>query len=135
MMKNKVLFLLPLLLMGCRSVQYVPVVTTQTDTLMITKHERDSIWLQDSTHVHEYQRHDTLYMEVQKWRTKYIERQTHDTIYQATHDTIPQPYPVEVKVEKNLTWWQQLRIHLGNALLILMAAAGAWGIIKWRFKL
>lgn len=129
-MKARILLLLPLLLMGCRSVKYVPVVTTQTDTLMITKHERDSIWLQDSTHVHEYQRHDTLYMEVLRWRTKYIERQTHDTIYQATHDTIPHPYPVEVEVERKLTWWQKARMKMGEALLALLAGGAVIALLK-----
>ena len=107
-----------LMLAGCKSVQYVPVVEHRTDTVQITKHQRDSIWLHDSIHVSESQRGDTIFVEVAKWRTKYIDRSTHDTIRVATHDTIPQPYPVEVEVERQLTWWQRTRMTAGTWALI-----------------
>jgi len=107
-----------LMLTGCKSVQYVPVVKHRTDTVQITKHQRDSIWLHDSIHVRESQRGDTIFVEVVRWRTKYIDRSTHDTILVATHDTIPQPYPVEVEVERQLTWWQRTRMTAGSWALI-----------------
>jgi hypothetical protein len=42
-------------------------------------------------------------------------------VYQATHDTIPLPYPVEkvVEKEKSLTWWQRLRLTFGDIALII----------------
>ncbi len=44
----------------------------------------------------------------------------------------PVPYPVEKEVEKKLSWWQQLRLWLGNILLIaIVAAAGMWGVKRW----
>jgi hypothetical protein len=114
---------LGMMLAGCKTTQYVPVVEHRTDTVQITKHQRDSIWLHDSVHVHEYMRGDTVYMAVDKWHTKYIGRSTHDTIYVATHDSIPVPYPKEVEVEKPLTRWQQMRMHMGDLLLALLAVA------------
>ena len=46
---------------------------------------------------------------------------------------VPVPYPVEVEVEKPLTWWQQLRIWLGNILLVAILAAAGYGIFRlWR---
>jgi hypothetical protein len=68
-------------------------------------------------------RGDTIYLAVDKWHTKYIDRSTHDTIYVATHDSIPVPYPKEVEVEKPLTRWQQMRMHMGDLLLALLAVA------------
>ena len=85
-----------LLLTGCTTTKYVPVETVRTDTMKVTKYERDSIYIHDSTIVRE--KGDTMLIE--KWHTKFLEREVHDTLYQATHDTIPQPYPVTKYVER-----------------------------------
>ena len=112
--------LVALLLVGCKTKERVVTVEkVRNDTTYITKHQRDSVWLHDSIHVTE--KGDTI--RIERWHTKYIEKATHDTLYQATHDTIPQPYPVEKIVERKLTWWQQTRIHLGEALLALAGIA------------
>ena len=119
-------------LTSCTTTKYVPVVTVRTDTVQITKHQRDSIWLHDSIHVSEKQKGDTVWLQLEKWHTKYIEREKHDTIYQATHDTVPQPYPVPEYIEKKLSWWQQTRMHLGEVLLAALLIAAAVWIIKKR---
>lgn len=123
-----ILLLLAMILFGsCRSVKYVPVVEHQTDSLYITQHTRDSIYLRDSIHIKE--KGDTILVE--KWRTQYVSREVHDTTYIATHDTIPQPYTVEVEVPAQLTWWQQTRLHLANAILWALLIIGiAWIIRK-----
>jgi hypothetical protein len=112
---------------GCKTKERVVTVEkVRTDTTYITKHQRDSVWLHDSIHVTE--KGDTI--KIEKWHTKYVEKATHDTLYQATHDTIPQPYPVEKLVERELTWWQQTRIHLGEALLALAGIAVVVFVIR-----
>lgn len=112
--------LVALLLVGCKTKERVVTVeTVRNDTTYIMKHQRDSVWLHDSIHVTE--KGDTI--RIEKWHTKYVEKATHDTLYQATHDTIPQPYPVEKLVERKLSWWQQTRMHLGEALLALAGIA------------
>lgn len=124
-----IVFLLLILLFGsCKSVKYIPVIEHRTDTCYITKHQRDSIWLHDSIHVKEKQQGDTIWLEVQKWHTKYVESRTHDTIYISTHDTIPQPYPVEVikKVEKPLSWWQKLLQRSGAIALVALFVWMVW---------
>jgi hypothetical protein len=63
---------------------------------------------------------DTLIID--RWHTKYVEKQIHDTTYIATHDTIPQPYPVEKKVPATLSWIQQAKQYLANLVLLLIAA-------------
>ena len=80
--------------------------------------------------MHEWQKGDTIMVDRVVYHTKYQEKIVRDTIYKSKTDTIAKPYPVEVKVEKELTWWQKTRIHAGEALLVLMAVACAIGIIK-----
>lgn len=119
--------LVALLLVGCKTKEKVVTVEkVRNDTTYITKHQRDSVWLHDSIHVTE--KGDTI--RIERWHTKYVEKATHDTLYQATHDTIPQPYPVEKLVERELTWWQQTRMHLGEALLALAGIAVAVFVIR-----
>ena len=44
---------------------------------------------------------------IEKWHTKYVEKQVHDTLYQSKTDSIPVPYPVIKEVEKPLTKTQR----------------------------
>lgn len=116
-------------LCGCKQIEYVTVEKVRTDTTYVTKWQRDSVWLHDSVLVRE--KGDTVMVE--KWHTKYVETVRIDTTYLATHDTIPQPYQVTKLVEKDLSWWQRLRLWLGNLLLLAIVAAcgyGAWRL--WR---
>lgn len=108
-----------LMLAGCTTTKYVPVIEHHTDTLIQTQHHRDSIYMHDSIHVRE--KGDTI--RIERWRTKYIERTSHDTIYQSKHDSIPVPYPVVKEVPARLTWWQQARLHLANI--------GLYGLAGW----
>jgi len=125
---NLCLFILAaLLFIGCKTKERVVTVEkVRTDTTYITKHQRDSVWLHDSIHVTE--KGDTI--RIERWHTKYVEKATHDTLYQHKTDSVPVPYPVEKLVERELTWWQQTRIHLGEALLALAGIAVAVFVIR-----
>ena len=101
----------------------VTVPEVRTDTTYITKEQRDSIWLHDSIYVSEKQKDDTIYLYQERWHTKYVEKIKTDTIYQHKVDSVGVPYPVEVKVEKKLNWWQNMRMTLGTIALI--------GIFLW----
>lgn len=92
-------FLLCLLFSGCTTTQYVPVIEHKTDTLIQTKVEKDSIWLHDSIKVTE--KGDTV--RIEKWHTKYVEKQVHDTLYQSKTDSIPVPYEVVKEVPRKRT--------------------------------
>lgn len=129
MNKLGIIIAMLLVLSGCKTrtvVMTVPEV--RTDTLIITKSQRDSIWLHDSVYVSEKTENDTVFLEVKKWHTKYIETRTRDTIYIATHDTIPQPYPVEVikEVERDLSWWQKTKMWVGGIAMLLLLAWFVW---------
>jgi cell division protein FtsL len=104
-----------LLLTSCKHTEYVTIEKIRNDTTYITKHQRDSIWLHDSVMVSE--KGDTV--RIEKWHTKYIEKQVHDTIYVATHDTIPQPYPLTEYIEKPLSKIEKALIFTG--IISLMA--------------
>ena len=123
-------------LSGCKSVKYIKVPDIRTDTLYINKTQRDSIWLHDSVHVVEKQIGDTVYLLHDSWHTKYIESIKHDTTYIAKTDSVPVPYPVEVKVPRELTWWQKTLQRTGGiALILLLVWIGrmAWKIYTKRF--
>ena len=123
------LIITALLLSSCRSVKYVPVPEYHTDTLIINKHQLDSIWMHDSIYHHE--KGDTVLIE--KWHTKYVLKEVHDTLYQAKVDSIPYPVPVPEYIEKQLTWWQQTRLHLANVLLIALLILGCGWFVKRKF--
>lgn len=113
---------------SCRSVRYVPVETVKYDSIYITQHQKDSIYIHDS--IYQKEKGDTLIIE--KWHTKYIEKQVRDTLIQIERDTIPQPYPYEVEVPAQLSWWQKTRIHIGEVTLIALLALA--GYFVWRRK-
>ncbi|MBQ1773579.1 MAG: hypothetical protein IIZ97_04945 [Prevotella sp.] len=104
------------LLPSCTTTRYVPVEIVRADTVKMTQWLRDSIWLHDSTVVHD--QGDTV--RIERWHTKYRDRQVHDTLYQSRTDSVPVPYPVTEFVERKLSWWQSW----------LMASGGvAWTLI------
>lgn len=93
-----------MMLSGCTTTKYVPVIEHQTDTLIQRVVERDSIHVHDSIRVTE--KGDTVTIE--RWHTQYRDRWHHDSVYVAHHDTIPQPYPVTEYVERKrskLDWF------------------------------
>ena len=126
-------FLLAVILFSsCTTTEYVTVPEIHTDTLMVTQHSRDSIYVHDSIWVSEQQRGDTILLTTTKWLTKYIERLRHDTIYKSKTDSVPQPYPVIKEVPATLTWWQTFRLHLGDIALAVLGILTLLGIARWR---
>ena len=110
-------------LAGCKSIEYVPVVEHKTDTTYITKNHRDSIYVHDSTYIHD--RGDTVWIE--RWHTRWRDIYQLDTIYEVVHDTIPLPMgtgtwqtsmPRTRPLGSSLTWWQQTRIYMGNIAIL-----------------
>lgn len=119
---------------SCTTTKYVPVIEHHTDTLIQTNVQRDSMYVHDSVYVHEYQKGDTIFSESIKWSTKYVEREVHDTLYQAVHDSIPHPYPVIKEVPAELTWWQQTRMHIGGVVFWLSVIVAVVTLVRWWLK-
>jgi hypothetical protein len=116
---------LVLLLCGCKSIEYVPVVQkeTHTDSIYLTKVQRDSIWLHDSIRVEA--RNDTV--RVDRWHTKYVERLLHDTLYLSKRDSIPVPYEVVKEVPAKVSKMELTFMWLGIlSLIALTLLVGRW---------
>ena len=117
-------------LTSCTTTKVVTVERVKNDTTYITKQQRDSIWLHDSIHVTE--RGDTI--SIERWHTKYIEREIHDTLYRAKTDSVPVPYEVIKEVPAELSWWQTARIYLANILLYAILIFGIIKLGKWHLS-
>lgn len=113
-----IILLVLLMLTGCTTTKYVTVPEYHTDTLMVTKQQRDSIWLHDSIRVTE--KGDTV--RIEKWHTKYVEKQVHDTVYQSKRDSIPYPVEVIKEVPRPLTKTQIVMMIVGFVCTFLVIA-------------
>ena len=105
---------LVLLLPGCSRVQYVPMQTVLKDSIVFHRIDIDSVVIKDSIFIDRTK--DTVYKYVERWQEKYIIR--NDTTIIERVDSIP----VEVKVEKQLTRWQQMKIDYGDNVLVMLVA-------------
>jgi len=117
-----------MMMCSCKSIEYVPVAQEHTlhDSIYFTQIQRDSIWQHDSVFIKD--RGDTMLIE--RWHTKYVESIKHDTTFVAKIDSIPVPYEVKVEVPAELSWWQQTRMRLGEALMLILSGLAAFGL--WR---
>lgn len=146
-----VCFAIMCFLSGCTTTKYVEVPgPTKTEV----RHTRDTVEITDTLIDHR----ETIIREADSatlakfgiqirgmekaWliQTQQLQREI-NRLKEAHSDTVhvtdSVPYPVEVPVEKlvekELTWWQQLRIHLGGIafwLLILAAGVGAFKLYR-----
>ena len=111
-----VLLMIALWLTSCTTTKVVTVEKVKTDTTYITKQQRDSIWLHDSIHVTE--RGDTI--RIERWHTKYVEREVHDTLYRAKTDSIPVPYEVVKEVPRKSTWFERIMFCTGIIAILCL---------------
>ena len=129
---KKLLFIMAaaIMMVGCKTTEYVPVPEYHTDTIYQSKVVHDSIYQHDSTYIKE--KGDSVYIE--RWHTKYVLKEKTDTLYESRVDSIPVPYEVvkEVEVEKSLSWWQSARMHIGGIVCWLLLILAIYGVMKWR---
>ena len=119
---------LALLMCSCKTIEYVPIVEHEThhDSIYFTQIQRDSIWQHDSILIR--QKGDTV--RIEKWHTKYIEKQVHDTTYVAKVDSVPVPYEVKVEVPAKLSKTQKGLMTLGIMTLMAGVIFGAFWLKK-----
>lgn len=114
-MKTIITLLSCILLIGCKSVQYVPVENTIVKTEYKNTVSYDSIYFKDSIYIRE--KNDTVYIKNIKYRYKYVSNI--DTILK--NDTITNTIIQEVEVTKEvnkLKWWQKVLIALGVLFIV-----------------
>jgi len=117
---------------SCTTTKYVEVPKVHTDTLYVSKMQKDSIYLHDSIFVNQWQSGDTIYQTRDRWHTAWRDRLVTDTVLHMVTDTVPKPYPViqEKKVEAALTWWQRFRMMLGDIAIIIVGFCGVGLVVK-----
>lgn len=122
-MRYLLIALLAILAIGCRSVEYVEVV--KTDTLRTHSYHRDSVYKLDSITTIIYTQGDTIYRdrEVYRYRDKIITKV--DTLQQVAIREVP------IIVEKKLTTWQAFKIEAGDWLLGLAVLIVIVKILQW----
>ena len=98
-----------------------------TDTLVQKMTQRDSIYLHDSTSVRE--KGDTV--RIEHWRTKYHDREVHDTVYQSRIDSVPAPYPVTEYVERKMSAIDKLLIATGILSIISVLIFAAYKLRRF----
>lgn len=130
-----IVLLLCIFLGSCTTIRTVTVERITHDTLNVTQHQRDSIYLHDSIYVRERTKGDTVFLDVIRWRTEYRDRWLHDSIFATRVDSIPVPYPVEKPVPRPLSWFQQMQIWLGRMVLVALAVLAGWFILHWWLRL
>ena len=114
------------MLYSCKSVKYIPVVTTKIEYR--DNFVRDSIFRYDSVFVRD--KGDTLILE--KYRYLYKNSIVKDSVF--INDTIRVPYPVEVMkhVKSPLTSWQSFQIWCGRFALFALLLACIYAV--WKLK-
>jgi len=118
-MKNLIFaIILSVVMVSCKTKEYVPIVEHHTDTLRVVQHHRDSIYLHDSTFVREYIQGDTVRIVTEMWHTKYRDRLKTDTLYRSRTDSVPVPYPVIKEVKKPLTMIEKALMGTGIGSLV-----------------
>jgi hypothetical protein len=137
-----------LIMCGCKSVEYVTVPEVHevhhhhTDSVI----QRDSVVKESLTTVMQLDSAAMAKYGIQlksaerAWLVKTAELQRQIERLEAmslskdsVHDSIPVPYPVVKEVPAELSWWQRLRIILGNfVILAVIAIAGYWVWRLWR---
>lgn len=131
-MKNLIFaIILSVVMVSCKTKEYVPVVEHHTDTLRVVQHHRDSIYLHDSTFVREFIQGDTVRIVTEMWHTKFRDRLKTDTLYRSRTDSVPVPYPVVKEVAAKLSAWQKFRLHLANILLMTVGLFVGLKIYRW----
>ena len=111
--------------------QVVTVIENRTDTCYISKLQRDSIWLHDSIHVKEKLQGDTMWVEVIKLHTKYIEKLKIDTLYQSRIDSVYCDKIVTEYIAKPLPWYFKTLIWIGAMALLIIIIYICWQVYRF----
>lgn len=123
---NKVIILLLLALVGCKSTEPTVIERIKTDTLRQTIIQRDSIHVHDSTVIQ--QRGDTVYCD--RWHTAWRDRLKIDTLYKSRTDTITKE--VKIEVEKRKPFLASLRDNIVLAILFFIFGFAANWLRKFK---
>ena len=116
------LFLLAICFMtSCRSIKYVPVQSTRTDTLYKVRLQHDTLSTLDSVYFETFVKGDTVFRNRDRWKVMYKAVLKVDTVNRAKTDSVRVPYPVEtIKTVNRLHWWQKVLMWFGAVFIGVM---------------
>ena len=119
---------------SCRSVRVIEKEVIKTDTVLTTKIQIDSIYVNDSIYIRELIQGDTVKITTDRWHTRWRDRILYDSIYIAQRDTVR---VTDIKeVPRKLSGWQWFQIWAGRlALIAIMLTAGVIIYKKRLFRL
>ena len=121
------------LLVGCKTVSYMPVTQQSRDSVYVDRWLRDSVYLHDSVFVNQWMKGDTVFIYKVVTKYKYKDRWRYDTISVLRADTIGVPYPVE----KSLGCWEKTRLYsfpLLVAVVVVLSFIIAWLVRRLKKK-
>lgn len=129
-----VALLISLFFASCRSVRVIEKEVIKTDTVLTTKIQIDSIYVNDSIYIRELIQGDTVKITTDRWHTRWRDRILYDSIYIAQRDTVR---VTDIKeVPRKISGWQWFQIWAGRlALIAIMLAAGVVIAKKKLFRL
>ena len=117
-----ILLVLFLFLCGCRT-EYVPIESVRYDSVMIERLMRDSVFVRDSVYLQE--KGDTIYK--YKDRFVYVYKNRVDTFFAEKIREIEVPVPVE----RELSWWERMKMDFGGWLLVAVALYVVYRMVRW----
>ena len=144
-------------LTSCKTTEYVPVEVVKVEKVTVkdTIVQKDTIREEKETIIREASKSDSallaklglqlsesnkiiLVLQDKLKEASHNQKESHsDTIYR--YEEKPVPYPVEKKVERELTWWQQTQIHGFRIALLVAALFVVWKkrktILNWIKKI
>ena len=126
-----VALLIALFFGSCRSVRVIEKEVIKTDTVLTTKIQIDSIYVNDSIYIREFVQGDTVHITTDRWHTRWRDRILYDSIYIAQRDTVTVTTTKEVP--RKLNGWQWFQIWTGRLALLAIALAAGVVIIRRRF--
>ena len=104
---------------GCTTIREVEVVKTRTDTLIQTKVQRDSIYIERHDSVVTNQKGDTVTIERWHYRDRWRDRVKTDTVYRSKTDTLIVEKTV-TKTEQPQAWWLRLKSCLIEVMILIL---------------
>ena len=103
---------------GCTTIREVEVVKTRTDTLIQTKVQRDSIYVEKHDSIVLHTNGDTVTIDRWHYRERWRDRVKTDTVYRSKTDTLL--ITKTITKEQPQAWWLRLKSCLIEVMILIL---------------
>ena len=111
-------------LTGCTGTRYITVETVKRDTVWENHTVRDSIFVEQHDSIVLHTKGDTVTVHRWHYRDRWRDRLKTDTVYISKRDTVFQAREL-LDTGDGLSWWDKVRIWIGNIVLLAVFATEA----------